>query len=950
MPPASPSQPGLASALGTALRSAGFRGDIAADSATLAAASTDNSVYEITPEIVVSPRDAADVARLLALLDHPDYAGLPVTARGGGTGTNGQSLNTGVIVNFQRYMTRVLEMNLAERWVEVEPGIVLDDLNARLAGTGLFFAPDTSTSNRCTIGGMVGTDASGKGSRVYGKTSDNVLGLEVALAGGRMLDSSAPTPDWAAPLLRQVASACDSGRAALLARVPAIPRRFTGYDLERARPAPDRLEWWRLFVGAEGTLGLVTRVRLRLVPRLAHKRLVVLAFDGFAHALAAGPALLQHEPVAIEVLDEWVQRLARDAGLMDGLPASVRGGAGRPLAYSFVEIGADDADAADAAARALAAAAAALPGLLGRHVAGDAAEIAQLWSIRAAAVGLLGRGSGARRPVAFVEDCVVPVENLVPFVDGFDRIVRGHGLDYGIYGHVDVGCLHVRPALDVDTDRDLLQRVSDAVYALTKAHGGIFWGEHGKGIRGAYLRDYVGETAYAAFQAIKLAFDPQGRFNPGKLVAANGPLMGIATTPFRPFNAPPHDPLAKAFACNGNAQCLNYTRTTPMCPSFKATGDLRQSPKGRADALRAWHRAEREGAADRHRRAADLFAALDTCLGCKACASSCPVHVDIPAMKSHFLDAYYRTRRRPLADHAAMAVEALAPLLKRMRPLVRVLAPPAFALAERLFGFVDLPQIAARPLHGLGYPVASFRAAAARSRPGNTVLVIEDAFTSVFDTEAVAAVCGGLEGLGYAPLIVTLPPGAKAAHVKGARRRFLNAARRQIEALRVLAGLGRPMVGVDPAYVLMLRQEYRETGLDVPRVQLVEEFLAERAREGDAWPRLSAAPPRKLLLHCTEASLGVQPRRLWQQVFATLGLNVDIVDAGCCGMAGLFGHEARHQEISRTLFASSWAPALAGEAQVLATGFSCRCQVGRLSQATAVHPLAAIRDAARHAA
>ena len=930
-----------------ALRKAGFAGDIAMDRATRAAMATDNSVYQVEPDIIVAPKDAADVETLMAVADEPEFRDLPLTARGGGTGTNGQSLNRGIIVNFQRFMTRILALNAAEGWVEVEPGIVLDELNGRIAHTGLFFAPNTSTSNRCTIGGMVSTDASGKGSRIYGKTSDNVLGLDVVTGAGT-IRSLEPAPGWAAPMLEEVAGACDAGRQALLENTPRLSRRFTGYDLERARPAADQLEWWRLLLGAEGTLGLVTKIRLKLLPLPRHKRLVIVAFDNFPDALAAGAPLLEHEPLAIEIMDDWVQRLARDAGLMDSLPVAIRGEAAAPISYLFVEFVGEDVDMLVRSVARLTEAAERLPGVIGTYCARDAADSARLWSIRAAAVGLLGKRDGARRPVAFVEDCVVPVENLVAFVDGFDMILKGHGLRYGIYGHIDVGCLHVRPALDLDdkADQATFKAISDAVYALCTKHGGIFWGEHGKGIRGAYLPEYVGPVAYAAFQRIKRAFDPRERFNPGKLVTLGRHRIGIVDLPFRQGNAPGDPAFEKAFHCNGNASCLNYSKTVPICPSFKATRNLRQSPKGRADAVRQWRQARTAKAPQLAAIGQDTYAALDSCLGCNACGSACPVHVSIPALKSQFLNEYHATHRRPLRDHAAVAVEAMAPMLAALRPLARRLMPLAGRLADRLLGLVDLPAISRQGLRQLGHPVAASRRAHQLCGDENTVLVLEDAFTATFDTQAVGAVCDGLKALGYRPVIVTLPPGSKAAHVKGMRARFERLARRQIAALETLEATGKPMVGVDPAFVLMTRSEFREVAPSVPNVMLVQEFLHGRLKAGDIWPRAplgnDAVRSPKLMVHCTEASAAPQAMRQWQEVFAALGLAVRPTQTGCCGMSGLFGHEARQQSVSKALFEASWAPALAGEAEILATGFSCRCQVERMSDTSAMHPMAAI--------
>jgi FAD/FMN-containing dehydrogenase/Fe-S oxidoreductase len=932
-------------AFASALQKAGFAGDIAMDHAARAAMATDNSVYQVEPDIIVAPKDAADVEILMTIADRDEFQGLPITARGGGTGTNGQSLNRGVIVNFQRFMTRILALNEAEGWVEVEPGIVLDELNAAIAHSGLFFAPNTSTSNRCTIGGMISTDASGKGSRIYGKTSDNVLGLDLVTSGGRTIRSLEPSPEWAATMLEEIAGACDAGRQPLIDNTPRISRRFTGYDLERARPATDQLEWWRLLLGAEGTLGLVTKVRLKLVPLPKHKRLVVVAFDNFADALAAGAPLLDHEPLAIEIMDDWVQRLAREAGLMDSLPIAIRGEAEARISYLFVEFVGEDADALARSVARLTEDAQRLRGVIGTYCARDAADSARLWSTRAAAVGLLGKREGARRPVAFVEDCVVPVENLVAFVDGFDAIMRSHGLRYGIYGHIDVGCLHVRPALDLDdkADQAVFKAVSDAVYALCSTHGGIFWGEHGKGIRGAYLPDYVGPVAFAALQRIKRAFDPLERFNPGKLVTVGAKPIGIVDLPFRKGNAAKDSGFEKAFHCNGNASCLNYSKTVPICPSFKATRDLRQSPKGRADAVRQWRQAKAANDPDLAAIGRDTYAALDSCLGCNACGSACPVHVSVPALKSQFLSAYHAGHRRPLRDYAAAAVEAMAPMLASIRPLARRLMPLAGRVAARALGLIDLPEISRRGLRQLGHPVVRHSNIQAITTDEKSVLVLEDAFTATFDTEAVAAVCDGLAALGYRPLIVTLPPGSKAAHVKGMRRRFARLASRQIGALIELEKTGRPMVGVDPAFVLMTRSEFREVAPSVPNVMLVQEFLRQRLTAGDLWPKgQPGASAPKLMVHCTEASASPQALKQWQDVFTALGLSVRPTQTGCCGMAGLFGHEQRQQMVSRTLFAASWEPALAGEGAVLATGFSCRCQIERLSESTASHPMAAI--------
>lgn len=925
-----------------ALRAAGFQGEIETDHALRAAMSTDNSVYQITPDLIAAPRDGQDVVRALAVLETPAFADVALTARGGGTGTNGQSLNRGLILDMRRHMNRVLEINATEGWAEVEPGVVLDALNDALRPHGWFFAPETSTATRCTIGGMVSTDASGKGSRIYGKTSDNVLGLEIARPQG-LLSSFAPAPDWATPMLAAAEAAARQGRAAFIDAAPRLNRRFTGYDLERACPETGGFEWWRLFLGAEGTLGPISRIRVKLRRIEPEKRLIVAGFASFRDALAAATPLLADNPTAIEVMDEWVQRIAQDAGILDRLPESLRPEG--PVAYVFIEFNGHDAAEMQARVTTCLERLRSLPGQIALHQARDLAEIRELWAIRSAGVGLLGKVDGPARPIAFVEDCVVPPENLPAFVDDFLRVLKDNGLGFGIYGHVDVGCLHIRPALNIDetTDRAKLVAVSDTVFALTRKHGGIFWGEHGKGVRGAYLPEWIGPRAYAALQSVKRAFDPAERFNPGKLVTLDRPLMGIATTPFRPFNAKPGDALEKAFRCNGNAQCLSYQAAVPMCPSFKATGDLRHSPKGRADALRAWKVARDAGRPAPER---DLMAALDTCLGCKACASSCPVQVDIPWMRAAFYADHYSRNARPLSDRLVLAAERLSPLAVTLAPLLRPAWPLARRLAGRALKSVDLPVHMSHPV------AAAHRVRLAdldRPLPRNAVLLWQDWFTALFDAEVAQDAIMGFSALGYHPLLVAMRPAGKAAQNMGAEAAFRRMAGQLAEALQKGAATGAPMVGLDPAFVMLLRQDYPTAGLTPARVMLAQEFLAAEIASGRRFPQVSvqAKTAPRILSHCTEQTALPNAGALWAQVFAAIGLKAAPAASGCCGMAGLFGHQERHQTMSRKLYDMSWRDHVEGKAPVLATGFSCRCQAERFSGKALRHPLGFIADTLR---
>ncbi|MGV1988709.1 FAD-binding and (Fe-S)-binding domain-containing protein [Agrobacterium sp. 22-221-1] len=928
-------------ALAAALEEAGFAGEIETDLALRAAMSTDNSVYQIKPDLVVAPFDAADLVTLLDVMGQPQFADVAVTARGGGTGTNGQSLNTGVIVDLRRHMNGLIAIDEREGWADVQPGMVLDDLNEQIRETGWFFAPETSTSTRCTIGGMVNTDASGKGSRVYGKTSDNILGLQIAHPQG-LLDSREPVAAWAQPMLHAAEVAARRGRSAFVANTPRLNRRFTGYDLERACADEGRFEWWRLFLGAEGTLGIVSAIRVKLRRIDREKRLIVAGFDDFRSALAAAAPLLRADPTAIEVMDETVQAIAEQAGILRRLPAALHAGAGQKVAYVFIELNGDDPAhlqvKLDDCRRILGG----LAGISAIHVAGDRAEIAELWAIRSAGVGLLGKVDGLARPIAFVEDAVVPPENLPAFVDEFLDILKTNGLGFGIYGHVDVGCLHIRPALNIDRaeDRARMVAVSDAVFALTRKHGGIFWGEHGKGLRGAYLRDWIGAEAYSALQGIKAAFDPDGRFNPGKLVTNKVPIMGIATTPFRAFNAPDGDPLTLAFRCNGNAQCLSYAKTTPMCPSFKVTADIRYSPKGRADALRTWHKARREADADLPLLEKDLLETLDKCLGCKACASSCPVQVDIPSMRQAFMADYFTRHPRPLADRLVLMAERFSPAITRLAPVLA----PVWPIASRIGGWLtasqDLPRHLAWLPRGLQVREEDLRPG---RLPENTVIIAQDWFTALFDGAVQRQAIAGLAALGYNVRFLPMRPGGKVALNLGDTASFRSMAEALSRQLHAAAKTGLPLIAVEPAFAMMLRQDYAKVGIALPLVSLPQEFLAKEAGRRD-FPKARLNKPIKLLSHCTEATALPQTGALWKKVFAAMGLEMDAPATGCCGMAGLFGHQKRHQPMSRRLFDFSWRSHIESRDIVAATGFSCRCQAKRLSGTQPSHPLGMIAD------
>lgn len=912
----------------------GFQGEVATDIATRVVAATDNSVYEVAPLAVVYPRVPDDLNLIARAATDCQIA---ITARGGGTGTNGQSLSDAIIVDCSRDLTVIEEINVDEAYAIVQPGVILDQLNAAAAQHGLFFAPSVSTASRATVGGMAATDASGKGSRVYGRTSDHVLAMDAVLADGRDL------PDAIGAGIRTILA--DQGDE--IARVfPVMNRGLTGYNLQAAARDDDR-SLIKLLCGSEGTLALTKRLKLRLLPRPKMKALVVYAYDDMDAALRDVRRLVTAEPAAIEFIDDNILRLAQDDPIWGAIAAVLAQEGTRPVrGLNFVEIIGDDAAQIDAQIARLTGLPDSPAAIINMRPVTDPATIAQLWQLRSKSVGLLSRMDPTRQGTPFVEDAAVPAQNLADFVAGFRKILDAEGLKYGMFGHADVGCVHVRPALDMRRAEDeaMIRKVSDAVHLLAQRHGGLIWGEHGKGFRGEYVPDVFGPQLYAAMCQIKALFDPDNLMNPGKIAHPDpaAPLTPIDAVPFRGaldagISAELSDTYGAAVKCNGNGQCMGRDVTEAMCPSFKASGDRRRSPKGRAVMLRIWARMQSLAVppADLAPLEAQLFDSLSDCLGCKACASQCPAKVDIPKMRSAFYDSYYATRRRPLLHFLLSLLEPLGPLL-RAAPRINNFALRVCAPLLRKAGLVDLPRInpPKRPASAQG--------------TGARVMLIADSFLGTFDGQVLDAAADVLVQLGYDVQVSQPLVTGKPLHVIGARAQFERAAQHSLAQLQRYAETGGTLVAIEPAFLAMFTAEYALPDVVVPQVTALDQFLlgavadAKPAADGRAYT---------LLLHCAESASDPQTSARWQAVFEANGLSLKYAKTGCCGMAGTFGHEADKVAISAHLYDMSWRDIvtktrdeIAGT-DVLVTGFSCRCQVARFTGQRPMHPIEALRDA-----
>jgi Fe-S oxidoreductase len=628
-------------------------------------------------------------------------------------------------------------------------------------------------------------------------------------------------------------------------------------------------------------------------------------------------------------------------------------------------------------------------GRRGFTVARGHADILAIWSMRKKSVGLLGNMHGEKRPIPFVEDTVVPPENLADYIAEFRALLDRHGLEYGMFGHVDAGCLHVRPAIDMKdpAQETLVRAISDEVFALTGKYKGVLWGEHGKGVRSEYAPEFFGPL-YPLLQRIKSAFDPRNQLNPGKIAAPPGKALlkidGVATRGQHDRSIPVHVRLANADSlhCNGNAACFNFDAHDAMCPSWKATRERRHSPKGRASLMREWLRLlAKEGTdpvaeSERLRTESswlrwparvlnamspaskDDFShavkeAMDGCLACKSCSGQCPIKVDVPTFRSRFLELYHGRYPRPLKDYLVASIEFGLPWLARAPAVYNALVTGAlgsFLLAK--VGLVELPRMSpsrvARTLASRGVREASPEALAAipEGERGKSVVVVTDAFTRYFEAELVLAFCEFLQHLGFRPWLAPYRPNGKPLHVLGFLQAFQSVAERNARMLNALAATGVPLVGLDPSMTLTYRSEYAK-GLRSdrpPNVALPQEWLAARI---DELPRLPARGGAAFLLmpHCTERTNAPAALAQWPAVFRGFGLEMKVLATGCCGMAGLYGHEARNRATSRTIYGLSWAGRVAdpGNAgRLLATGYSCRSQVSHIDGVALPHPLQAL--------
>ncbi|MBI2803384.1 MAG: FAD-binding protein [Planctomycetes bacterium] len=953
--------------------------------------STDASVYQIVPLGVVLPTTVDDVVAAVKVCAG---FGVPITARGGGTSQAGQSIGTGVILDASKYLNRILESNVAERWVRVEPGCVLDDLNQHIKPHGLQFAPDISTANRATIGGMIANNSSGTHSIIHGKTIDHVLELKVLLADGsivqtRPLDNAelgakCGQADREGEIHRAVCRLATEHADEIERRFPKILRRVGGYNLDRfscgqRRKRGDPLlaqgaggfNLANLFVGSEGTLGIVLEAKLRLVELPRAKALLVVQFDDLLDALAATPTILTHHPAAVEVMDRFIldcTKLNADAArLRDFIQ-------GDPGAILIIEFYGDTVSELLPKLDGLEGSMRALNVNARLHRATDPAAQARIWKLRTLALGLSMAEKGDAKAISFVEDTAVAPDRLRDYIAEFLQAISRHGTTAGVYAHASVGCLHVRPIVNLKTAEGIakFEAIASEVADLVLKYGGALSGEHGDGlVRSPFQERMFGSTLYQAFREIKRTFDPHDLFNPGKIVDAPplatnlrfGPAYvtpEVATT----FDFSADGGMTRAVElCAGVGECRKKRGGT-MCPSYQATCDEQHSTRGRANTLRLALTGQLDLLASRERqRPQDALAdpavleALDLCLECKACKSECPTNVDMARLKAEVLDQHHKKHGLPWRNWLFGNVATLSAWGCTATPLSNWWAGSRMArwLNERSLG-IDRRRTPPR------FAAKAFSLRHATLQTNDTALppvyFFPDTFIRFHEPDLGLAAIELLQKINH-----VFVPAFKSQSTRCCGRPMISNgmldaaianAEHNVEMLHVAAQSGITIIACEPSCILTIKDDYpallkgemrAKARAIAERCFTFEEFLEMRLAETNVTFR---AGPKRILVqgHCHQRSLvGMGP--LLTLLRRIPGADVIDLDAGCCGMAGSFGYEKEHYEISRLVGEQRLFPAIRqadASTIIVAPGFSCRMQIEHFTGRQAVHPATLLRS------
>jgi len=926
--------------------------DIFADICTRALYATDASIYQIMPLSVIVPHTREDVVRIVQLAaEH----GVPILPRGAGTSLAGQTVGRAIHIDMSRHLDRILEVNETEGWVRVEPGVVLDDLNKRLAPLGLQFGPDVATSNRATLGGMISNNSSGARSIIHGKTADHILELDVVLADGSIvclkdLDETGIKAcqeklGIEGDIYKKVPALISAHKAEIQRRYPKIQRRVSGYNLD-ALLNGSSFNLSRLIAGSEGTLAVITCAKLKVVALPKVRGLLAIHFSDFRQSLKATLEILKYAPSAVELLDEMLLGLARKnpsfKRIMDWMP-------GKPNAVLVVEC---SGQTESQVREKMSEIEAALRNQnMGVHftAALDDATKDKIWALRKAGLPLLMGLPGAQKPIPFVEDTAVNPEHLMDFVERFRTIVKEHGTQAAFYAHASVGCLHIRPLVNLKDQADIqnMRHMAEQVLELVMSLGGAMSGEHGDGLaRSCWNRRIYGDEIYGVFKEINQAFDPKNILNPGKITDAPDMTENLryggdydlkCLQTHMDFSS--QGGLAQAIElCNGAGVCRK-TATGVMCPSYMATRDERYSTRGRANILRMILSGQIENETI---TSAHLREIMGKCLSCKACKSECPSGVDMAKIKHEFLAQHHRIKGISLRARVFGAAAKIGQVGTALAPFSNwVVANPLSRFVMDRFLGID----ARRPLPR--FVVQSFEQwFAKRKNPlcaENKVLLFHDCFMNAYHPEIGKAATCVLEAAGFEVLLGAHVCCGRPMISQGLLEKARQNAKKNVTLLRPYLESGIPLVVCEPSCLSAFHDEYPDLVGEDARALAEGSFSIEAFLESHAPDLPLGALPAKALYHghCHEKSL-VGTDAALAMLRRIPDLEIEEADAGCCGMAGAFGYEKEHYDLSMQIAEDQLLPAiqrLGPDDLVISSGTSCRQQISDCTPRAALHPI-----------
>lgn len=945
-----------------------IKGDVLFDSFSRGRYSTDASIYQLMPVGVVVPRDDEDVE--IAVQIAVD-AGVPILPRGAGTSQNGQAIGEALLLDTTRYLNKVLQFSPEERTVSVQPGLVLDQLNRFLKPHGLFYPVDVSTANRATIGGMTGNNSCGARSIRYGNMVHNVRSVEALLANGNKAHFAKsngvlpqPTPD---PELLASLSALGKREAEeIRTRFPDLLRRVGGYNIDEL--IDEHPNFGRLLVGSEGTLGFFQRIHLDLQPLPAHKVLGICHFPSFFASMDSVQHIVKLDPAAVELVDRTMIDLARDIPLF--APTVKRFVRGEPQALLLVEFAGEDKATQLASLRALVQLMADL-GFTGSVVEATEPEFQNaVWEVRKQGLNIMMSMKGDGKPVSFIEDCAVRLEDLAQYTKRLDEVFERHGTTGTFYAHASVGCLHVRPVLNMkeQAGADKMRAIVEETLEMVREYKGSHSGEHGDGIsRSEFHESMFGSRMLKNFEEVKSLFDPANLFNPGKIVNAHK----MDDREIMRF-APGYGPIAldtqldwndwggldrATEMCNNNGACRKAHVGT-MCPSYRASGEEQHSTRGRVNSLRL---AITGQLGDDAFTSDAMYETMDLCVACKGCKRECPTGVDMARMKTEFLHHYRKRHGLPLREKLFAYLPRYAHRLRNLSPFLnlRDKVPGMAGLSEKMLG-LSARRTLPRWRRDHFKPFIEDAVVAADEKE---VVLLVDTFNGCFETENANAAMAVLSAAGYH---VHCPSAVDRKRPLCCGRTFFSnglldeariEASRMLEALQPYLDRGVPIVGLEPSCLLTLRDEYLAllpgdaSRALAQQAMLFEEFLASEHSAGRLDLSLQAIEHKQALIH----------GHCHQKAFATMnslesllglipGLEVATIDSSCCGMAGSFGYEAEHYEMSMKMANLTLLPTIdkaSDDVLLVANGTSCRSQIQHGSNREALHVARVLQMALR---